>query len=96
MRIIWKYPIDVQDGIIEVLMPKDAEVIHVGTQYDIVCLWVIVDTERHGDETKRFRIHGTGHPLANNTGTPYSIFDTYLGTVQTCNGKFVWHIFEVK
>ena len=95
MRTVWKYALPVQDEIIEVEMPKGAEILHVDTQREQVCLWALVESEQE-KEIRRFRIHGTGHPLANNAGTGYNTYDTYVGTSIHLDGMLVWHVFEVK
>ena len=75
MRTVWKFPIPVQDEIFKLLMPKDAQLLHVGMNetMDEVWLWVLVETDRK-KESRFFRIHGTGHELVNNAGTGYARF----------------------
>ena len=88
MKTIWKFQVPIKDGIIKILMPKNAEIVHVESQDNQPCLWVLVDSENL-QEIRQFRVYGTGHAL---------IFgDTYVGTVaiQTCF-RLVWHIFEIK
>lgn len=97
MRTVWKFELPLQDAIIEVEMPKGAQILHVGKQgaERIVYLWALVESDAD-KETRRFRIHGTGHPLANNAGTGYNTYDTYVGTAIMLDGMLVWHVFEVK
>jgi len=95
MRTIWKYILNLKDDIIDIIMPKNAEILYVGNQDNYPCLWVLVETELE-KENRKFRIYGTGHPILPNVNTPYNTYDIYVGTVITWNGKLVWHIFEVK
>lgn len=94
MKTVWKYILPVQDEVIELEMPQEAKILHVGTQQEQVCLWALVESEQE-KEIRRFRIHGTGHPLANNAGTGYNTFDTYVGTTMMLDGRLVWHVFEL-
>jgi len=93
MRTIWKFVIPTKDGISDISMPKDTEILCVANQGEKVCLWAIVETERE-KENRKFRIYGTGHEIRPNVGTPYNTYDTYIGTAIMMGG--VWHIFEVK
>jgi len=78
MRTIWKFPIPVADDIFEVLMPKGAQLLHVGMDDSMteVWLWALVETEVD-KEIRRFRIYGTGHQIKPNVGTGYNTYDTY-------------------
>lgn len=72
---------------IEVSMPFNAEILHVGMQDKVVTLWAMVDPqERCG--TRYFSIFGTGQEIQSYTETKY----THLGTV--FDREYVWHIFE--
>jgi hypothetical protein len=93
MRTVWKFPIPVQDGIFELLMPEDAQLLHVGMGdlLDEVWLWAQVETDAK-KERRRFIIHGTNHaivPLAGET-------QDYVGTAYDYGQPLVWHLFEVK
>ena len=79
MKTIYKYVIE-RDGI---EMPKNAQIVHVGTHIDEFCIWAIVDTEAD-TETRYFDVVGTGHELASGV--------KYLDTVH--QPPFVWHIVE--
>lgn len=93
MRTIWKFPIPVTDGIFEVLMPKDAQLLHVGMTelMDEVWLWALVDTDTK-KERHRFIIYGTGHAITSLDGEDLS----YVGTAYDSGKPLVWHLFEVK
>lgn len=67
-------------------MPRGAKVLSVGVQREVVCLWVLVDTDNPKDE-RTFLIWGTGHSIDSDTGT-------YIGTVILQDGAIVWHVFE--
>lgn len=54
-------------------------------------IWAQVDPE-HPMKTRHFRIFGTGHPMPDDDA--YATL-TFIGTVITHDGTFVWHIFEV-
>ncbi len=95
MKTVWKFPIPTQDGIIDILMPKNAEILHVADQYGQICLWALVDSDAE-KVIRKFRIYGTGHPLVVNAHTGYNTYDTYVGTAMQLDGKLLWHIFEVK
>jgi hypothetical protein len=82
---IWKYQLVTTD-IQTVTMPEGADVLCVQTQDDVPCLWVLVDPKRPS-VTRRFRTHGTGHPVDASVGR-------YVGTYQLLGGNLVFHVFE--
>lgn len=89
MKVIYKYPLD---KTMTHEMPEGAEVLHVGIQPQGLTLWALVKVE-HPDhegpqETRTFRVYGTGHPIAD------QVPQDYIGTVQ--DGLFVWHVFELR
>ena len=81
---VYKYPIKIDDGVL-LDMPAGAEVVHVGLQNDVVCLWAIVDPSAE-PEPRMFFVVGTGHPIPGEAGR-------HVGTVPTHGGKYVWHVF---
>jgi hypothetical protein len=88
---ILKYPIPTPDsvyggGFCIVEMPVGAKVLHVGDQDGELKLWSFVESESEIEE-RCFLINGTGVRLNLPTGS-------YVGTVQ--QGRYVWHIFEIK
>lgn len=86
-QVIWKFQFDVED-FFEISMPKDAQILTVQNQNETGTMWAIVNP--NNETVKRcFVIHGTGHG-ANFEGK------TYIGTYQTDDGQFVWHLFEFK
>ena len=67
-------------------MPEDANILHVGVQAGMICLWARIDTAKPLPRMpKTFYIRGTGHPLEEDL--------LHVGTVQM--GAFVWHVFEL-
>ena len=89
MKAIWKFPIPVTDDIFELLMPKNAELLHVGMTESMaeIWLWALVDPDAD-KEPRQFKIYGTGHPIRPNHGT-------YVGTAYESGKPLVWHLFEV-
>lgn len=106
MRTIYKYTINLMENrsaIQFVSMPKNANVISVGHQNGMICLWAEVEVENVAASPvteqedsvvlgsqmseREFRIVGTGHEI------PFDIVSSdYIGTVQV--GPLVWHIYE--
>lgn len=85
-KSIWKFQLEITDRQL-VEMPMGANIIHVGNQYGMVCLWAEVDTDV-GKESRWFRIYGTGHNVVSLEGLDF------VGTVITMDGKLVWHVYE--
>jgi hypothetical protein len=85
MTTIWKYPLKVTDEQ-AVMMPRDARILTIQTQYDQPCLWAWVDNEKNL-ESRKIRIYGTGHPMAREA-------IEYIGTFQIHGGSLVFHVFE--
>ncbi len=80
-RSIFKYSLT--DGV--VYMPKDAEILKVGMQDGIPCLWAMVDP--HGErEMRYFTALGTGMLIPDDW--------RYVGTL--FDRQYVWHVFETK
>lgn len=84
---IWKFPLHEESNPVEVEMPEGAKVLHVGTQYNQTCLWAHVNPDR-GAVNRKFHVYGTGHQMHIPVGE-------YLGTTQTHEGAFVWHVYDV-
>jgi hypothetical protein len=89
---IWKYTLALLTQQ-QVEMPNEASILSCGSQNDEVQIWAMVDSTAlagtKGQKRTLF-IVGTGHPL------PRSASELrFIGTVQTHNGKLVWHIFEL-
>ncbi len=82
---IFKYPFEISDKVL-ILMPQYARVLSVQMQFDIPCLWALIDDNSPLKE-RRFRLFGTGHPV------PYSVGE-FIGTFQMNGGELVWHLFQ--
>ena len=87
-RTIWKYTLEWNDYE-EIDLPCGTAVLHVGIHDDKLCLWCLVFPDEELLMKRRFRIAGTGHPLADG-----EIFE-HVGTVMLENGALVFHVFEV-
>jgi hypothetical protein len=70
-------------------LPKDAQILTVQCQRDILCLWALVDDGTSLKQSRTFEIVGTGHPVENYTKRQY------IGTAQQYGGSLIWHVFEV-
>lgn len=86
MKTIYKFHLFIDDDA-NIVMPVGAQIIAVQGQWDSPQLWAMVDTNAP-EEVRTFCVYGTGHPLPEDPGT-------YIGTVQTHGGRFVWHVFEL-
>ena len=84
MLTIFKYPISVQENLIE--LPVGAEILTIQLQNGEPYIWVKLDDEELDIEEHSFIVVGTGWNLGE--------IGNYLGTYQT-NG-LVWHVFHQK
>ena len=84
-RSIWKYEFKVTDSF-SIDMPKDAEVLCVQVQGNRPVMWAVVDP-KEPTEPRKFRVHGTGHPILTDK-------INYIGTIQEAGGSLIWHVFE--
>ncbi len=90
MRVVYKYPLDIASTVTR-KMPEGAEVLHVGMQDEGLMLWALAKAPSEhawANETRTFRVYGTGHPI------PDDVLAQYLGSVK--DGPFIWHVFEIK
>ena len=87
MKKVYKYDIPIQDRF-SFKMPFGAEILHFGIQYNLLWIWVLVDTSKEMTE-RRFRLAGTGHDIIE-TGIKY------IGTVKMKHDRLVYHLFEDK
>lgn len=82
-RRMFKYPLDLTDGDQIIKTHGDAVARHVAMQNGTLCVWI--ECEPGEPETeKRFRVHGTGHPIE----------DGYSWRGTTEDRQFVWHVYE--
>ena len=91
-RTIWKFLLEVKDGIQIVKMPSVSNVISVDMIGMKVSLWAIVDPDSI-EVDRRFVVYGTGEAMHEN------LFISYIGTCiqrSDFNMKpWIWHVFEV-
>ena len=89
--VIWKFSLPIVDRQ-TVTMPKDANILSVQQQSGILQMWAIVepDAER---EPRVIEIVGTGNPMPDVTDE--GLARCHIATVQTCQGRLVWHVFEL-
>jgi hypothetical protein len=88
--IIWKYviPIPVGSDVIQIDIPRGAEILALQLQYGEPTFWALVNPG-NPVEHRRFRITGTGHEIEGEKGH-------YWGTFQLYEGRIVLHVFEVE
>ena len=88
METIYKYPIEATD-LIQLEMPKDAQILSVQSQAGVACIWALVNPDEP-TEYRYFEIFGTGHPMQSDMG----LGRRYIGTYQLLEGSLVFHLFE--
>lgn len=92
MTEIWKFKIEKAEGDIEIEMPALSEILCVQAQDDQPCIWAKVFTDAGINRVKRiFQVFGTGHEMPGITKRR-----EYIGTFQLFNGRYVYHLFELK
>lgn len=84
---IYKYTIPTTDEPI-IAMPRGARILSVDVQHGVPCLWAMVDPTAP-KVARRFRLAGTGHPLAAEWTA-----DRFVGTVILAGGMLVFHLFD--
>lgn len=62
MKTIWKFPLKNQNNQ-SVELPIGAKVLSAHGQYDMICLWALVDPNEKVREEIKVQIVGTGHTL---------------------------------
>lgn len=89
MKKIFKYELPVIGGPNAIMMPRGAQILHIGHQGDPerICIWALIDPNEPTDMAKTFYIVGTGHEL------PEPARWTFLGTVNLHPMPLVWHVF---
>ena len=88
MKTIWKYGLKMVDSQ-EINMPEGAEILTVQTQFDMPCIWALVDPKAK-IEQRFFVIYGTGHDIYFDMGVKRK----YIGTFQIMKGAGIYHLFE--
>lgn len=85
MKTIWKYELTANPTtVLEV--PFGGQVLCVQNQYELPCIWVLVDPDLP-KEQRTFVLYPTGGSMPDSPGA-------YLGTVQLLHGGLVLHVFE--
>lgn len=85
MIAVWKLTFD--NDALRTTLPAGAEILHVNTQKENICMWVEVDSEAPV-KTRTFKIIGTGHKVPPGPRK-------YLGTVKLQNDTFIFHVYEL-
>jgi len=89
IKTIWKYPLKATDSQ-NISMPKGSQILTVQTQFDVPCLWALVDPAEKNTEARLIETFGTGHDLHYDMGASRE----YIGTFQLHEGQLVFHVFE--
>ena len=84
MKVIYKYRVEVDEPVI---LPGDAEILHINSQNNAIQLWALVDPSSP-DELRKIYIFGTGQPLPDSGGLEY------INTFLMDGGEYVFHAFE--
>ena len=92
MRTVHKFELAI--GTTTLHLPPDAVCLHVGNQFEKLCLWVELDPACPdiANEPRDFRVFGTGHPIDDFVGMEI----TYVGTAILQGGAFVAHVYQGK
>lgn len=84
-RTVYKYPVTLDDAF-ALQLPRGAQLLTVQVQRGEPVLWALVDPGAP-DETRTFRLAGTGHRIDD------ADLLTYVGTFQLHGGALVFHLF---
>jgi hypothetical protein len=85
MKVIWKYPIQIND-IQTLTLPIGAEILCFQSQHNSQFIWCLVDMNCTQYKDRNFEIHGTGNPF------DIGLERKYIGTIQ--KDEYVLHLFE--
>jgi hypothetical protein len=86
MKTIWKFPVEVTDEF-TIQIPRGGGVLSVQMQNDVPVMWALVD-DAVPMASRRFAVHGTGHPVPNDR-------NRFIGSFQMMGGRLVFHLFEI-
>lgn len=89
MHTIYKYTLPITNRQ-HLYLPKDARILHVGTQNDNIYIWAHVDTRKE-DTLRTIRIYSTGQNIDDYDQAAYM---HYLNTVQFPDSGLVFHVYE--
>ena len=84
IRKIWKYALEIKDGVQTIQIPIDGTIIFVHDQGGLPTIWVEVYPNYASMENRCFMVFGTGHEIP--------AMCNYVGS--TMSGSFVWHVYE--
>ena len=87
--VVYKYPINEFSDYIGMEMPQGAKILTVQMQYDVPCIWALVDPDMPLEQ-RVFRLAGTGHPIYESL-----INLDYIGTFQMSRGDLIFHLLEI-
>lgn len=87
MKVVWKYPIEIEDAF-TVELPAGAKILTAQTQGTVPTFWALVNPDAPKVE-RAFRFFGTGHQH------PDERFGCYVGTCQIFGGSLVFHLFDM-
>jgi hypothetical protein len=87
-RFVHKYVVK-KDGTRELTLPKGAEILSAVNQFNDLCIYAMVSTEKELD-TYALEVYGTGETIRHTEGY------TFLNTVVMLGGNFVCHVFYKK
>jgi hypothetical protein len=86
-KVVWKYMLaQTHEQVLE--LPANAHILTVQTQRKQPCLWALVDATLPL-ERRKIVIVGTG-----NEDDVLAGLLNYIGTFQTNDGAYIWHVFE--
>ena len=84
---VWKYAIVLTDTF-TIPMPEGYLILSVQMQYGFPFVWALVNSSNKLVDVN-FRLAGTGHPISEKNLN-------FIGTFQMLEGRFVFHLFEMK
>ncbi|MHA2313467.1 MAG: DUF7352 domain-containing protein [Candidatus Thorarchaeota archaeon] len=76
---------------VDIRMKCAAKILSIQRQGEGLYIWALVDTEQN-DETRRFRVADTGHPIVPLGGV--RLQEQYLDTILLEDYSLVFHIFD--
>ena len=90
MKKVFKFELPVEGGPKDVMMPRGAQILHIGHQGDpnTVCIWAMVNIDEPTTMAKTFYVIGTGHEF------PEPARWKFVGTVNYHPIPIVWHVFQ--
>jgi hypothetical protein len=85
-HVIWKFPLNIRETENVIMMPENAQVVHVAVQDNTqLCLWALCDPLAEKEERVFY---------VRETGTEFPGVDYYLGTAYMGKYSYVVHVFE--